>query len=108
MFFLLICIFFAYRNGLLAKQKGQNTVVWVIISIVAFFIAYIAGTLLMVALFYRGPIDPSARQALESFLTGNPIRVLSLMMSGIGGYLLIHYILSRMPDVPNSGNDGME
>lgn len=39
MFEFLLSVFCAYRNATLAKQKGQNTIVWGIITVILFFIA---------------------------------------------------------------------
>lgn len=96
----IFCIFLSYRNGVLAKRKGQNVAVWVLITFVAYFLAYIIGTLLITALFFRGPFT---QDALLDFMSANPVRLLSFSLAGVGGYLLIHYILERMPDM-NNGN----
>ena len=86
---------------MLAKEKGQNTIVWVIITIAAFFMAYIIGGLLAVLLFYRGPMEQAA---LEQFLSGEPLRVFFISVSGVGGYLLVRYILERMGNAQKGGD----
>lgn len=96
MFELGLSIFCSYRNAQLAKRKGQNTVIWVIITLVAFFISYLIGFMLMVGMFYRGPLE---QNALIAFMLDHPLLVVTIMFFGLGGYLLIRYILERMPDV---------
>lgn len=95
MFELGLSIFCSYRNAQLAKRKGQNTVIWVIITLVAFFISYMIGFMLMVGMFYRGPLE---QNALITFMIDHPLLVVTIMFFGLGGYLLIRYILEKMPD----------
>lgn len=92
---LLLSIFFAYRNAMLAKTKGQNTVVWVIITIVTFFLAYGIGGGILISILYKGPLE---RDTLISFLLNSPILLITILFFGVGGYLLIRYILEKMPD----------
>lgn len=96
MFELGLSIFCSYRNAQLAKRKGQNTVIWVIITLVAFFISYMIGFMLMVTMFYHGPLE---QNALIAFMLDHPLLVVTIMFFGLGGYLLIRYILEKMPDV---------
>lgn len=98
----IICAFLSYRNGLLAKRKGQNIVVWVLITVVAFFLAYVIGAFIVVALFYKGPFEQAA---LQAFMLENPLRVLTFMFAGIGGYMLIRRLLEKMPELPDRKND---
>jgi hypothetical protein len=93
--FVLLVVFLAYKNNLLAKRKGQNSIVWVFITILAFFIGEIIGGMIMLLLFYKGEYTI---EGLQAFMT-NPVRMLILPAAGMGGYLLIRYILERMPDV---------
>lgn len=94
MFELLLSIFCAYRNGQLAKQKGQNTVVWGIITVVAFFVTYSIGGGILVAIMYNGPMQP---EAISEYILARPVLSITLMFFGLGGYLLTRYILERMP-----------
>ncbi|HEY9177656.1 MAG TPA: hypothetical protein VIN07_08205 [Flavipsychrobacter sp.] len=94
MFELLLSIFCAYRNGQLAKQKGQNTVVWGIITVVAFFVTYSIGGGILVAIMYNGPMQP---EAISEYILARPVLGITLMFFGLGGYLLTRYILERMP-----------
>ena len=96
MFELLLSIFCSYRNAQLAKRKGQNSVVWVVITLAAFFVAYAIGAGIMVGALYKGPIEKTAMMA---FLESHPLLVVTIMFFGLGGYMLVRYILERMPDV---------
>ena len=92
---LIFCVYLSYRNALLAKRKGRNTVAWVLITLLAFFIGSAIGVAIVLSLFYNGPID---MEALQQFWLDNPLRELTSIFAGIGGYMLVKYFLDRMPD----------
>lgn len=96
MFELPLSIFCAYQNAKLAGRKGQNPVVWVFITMLMFFLAYGMGAGILVMIMYKGPIDPDA---LKIFLEQHPFMYVTVLFIGLGGYLLVRYILERMPDV---------
>ncbi len=100
MFELLLSIFCAYRNALLAKRKGQNVVVWVIITIVAFFLAYSIGGGILIAIMYRGPMEPAA---VSEYILSRPVLSITIMFFGLGGYLLTRYILEKMTGPEREG-----
>lgn len=100
MFELLLSIFCAYRNGQLAKQKGQNTVVWGIITVVAFFVTYSIGGGILVAIMYNGPMQP---EAISEYILTRPVLSITLMFFGLGGYLLTRYILEKMQNTKQGG-----
>lgn len=95
MFELLLAIFCSYRNAQLAKIKGQNTVVWVIITIALYFVFYTIGAAILIAIMYKGPWQQSA---LTDYLLNHSLMVVTFMFFGLGGYLLTRYILERMPN----------
>lgn len=97
MFELLLSIFLSYRNAQLAKAKGQNTIVWVILTLTAFFVAYIFGGVILFLILYKGPME---QRAVTEFLVSRPVLMVTFMFFGLGGYLLIRYILERMPNAP--------
>lgn len=99
MFELLLSIFCSYRNAQLAKRKGQNTIIWVIITMVAFFLSYFVGFMLMILIFYKGALEQTA---ILAFMFDRPLIVVTIMFFALGGYLLVRYILERMPDVKSS------
>lgn len=96
MFELLLSIFCSYRNAQLAKRKGQNTVVWVFITLVAYWICYSFGSALLIVATYKGPFEP---KAMVDFIYARPIMPITFMFMGLGGYLIIRYILEKMQDV---------
>lgn len=102
MFELLLSAFCAYSNAKLAMRKGQNTVIWAVITVVAFFMAYFVGSLVMILIFYKGSLttEPTemAKQ-MQAFLEERPMIVITIMFFGLGGYLLPRFLLERMKDV---------
>jgi hypothetical protein len=98
--------YFSYRNGLRARVKGYNKWVWGFITGVSYLLAELIGALIVVFYFCRNVInfdalgDPAynktATLAIQQALGDNPLRVLTISMFGIGGYLLIRYLLERM------------
>jgi hypothetical protein len=86
---------------MLARRKGQNTFVWVLITAVCFFLGTAIGVAIVLALFYRGPIT---MEALQAFWLDDPRREITGVFAGIGGYLLIKYLLDKMPDKPTSAS----
>ncbi len=100
MFELLLSIFCAYRNATLAKQKGQNTIVWGIITVIAFFITYSIGGGILVTIMYKGPMQP---EAISEYILSKPVLGVTLMFFGLGGYLVTRYILEKMQNVKKEG-----
>ncbi|XZF14109.1 hypothetical protein ACTHGU_20210 [Chitinophagaceae bacterium MMS25-I14] len=97
---ILIILYYAWRNSRRAQAKGQNGIVWGLITFVAFFFFEIAGTVLSVFFFYKGPMT---FDALQRYMQNLPaITAIFIFISGLGGYLLIRYILDRMPDKPQT------
>lgn len=92
----LLWIFLCYNNAQLAKRKGQNVAIWVVLTLIFAFLGYFLAALFMYGVFYRGPLDPVA---LADFFKASISRMLVLTGGGIGGYLLARYILERMQDV---------
>lgn len=96
MFELILCVFCSYQNAQVAKRKGQNTIVWGLITLAAYFIFYCIGAAILLAIMYKGPLD---QVALMDFMMSRPIMVITFIFFGLGGYLLVRYLLERMPDV---------
>lgn len=90
-----LSIFCSYRNALLAKRKGQNTVLWVFITMVVFWLFFSIGSALLIVVSYRGVLQP---EALISYINSKPLMPMAFMLFGLGGYLFIRYLLERMPD----------
>lgn len=59
------------------------------------------GAFVLVLLSYKGEYTISDMQAFME----TPVRSLIILFSGAGGYLLIRYILERMPDADQRNNN---
>jgi hypothetical protein len=89
-----LVVFLAWRNSLRARLKGQNSAVWVLITIFTYYFFEVIGFFAVFAFFYKGQPTP---EGVMSFVKNLPTStVVFIMVCGIGGYLLIRYILERM------------
>ena len=93
----ILAIILGYRNGLIAKRKSKSTILWVFLTVLGYFIGEVIGTALVAGFFYRGPMVP---KDLALFIWDDPTRSFFIFFSGLGGYLFIYYLLTRMPDKP--------
>lgn len=92
---LFLIVYLSYQNAQLAKQKGKNTIGWVIVTVVAMFMAGIVGAMLMM-IGYRGEVTQGA---VNAFMLQHPVKVITIQFMTLGGYLLIRYFLEKMPDI---------
>jgi hypothetical protein len=99
---LFLSIYFAYKNSLIAKAKGLNTVLWVFITILAFLFAEIIGVGLVMAFFYRGGNNP---EAVKEFLFSHPLQVVFIYFTAIGGCLFVRYVLENKRGVGEISED---
>ena len=110
LFDIVLLVFLAYKNFVRAKQKAQNAILWTVITVVSFLVAYFAGYFFVILFFCRDVVrfgqlasmDPKAKtevanQLVQAF-SANPLHLITVELFGVGGYLLIRYILDRMPD----------
>ncbi len=110
LFGLLLMIYLGYKNSLRAKLKGQNPTLWAVVTVVAYIATFVIGFGFVVANFCKDVINlnqfalldqkakEEAAQQLVGVLASNPLHFLTMEAFGIGGYLLIRYILERKPD----------
>lgn len=110
MFEIVLLGYLSYRNSVKAKIKGQNPVLWAFITVGAYLVALITGGMFVIFNFCKDAVnlnafsslDPKARQMasdqLMQALSGNTLHLLTIELFGIGGYLLVRYILDRKPD----------
>ena len=110
MFDLLLLGYLSYKNGVRAKRKGQNAVAWGLASAAAYIFFMMVGLMIVVFNFCKGAInidqmsstDANVRQAaaqqLLQVFAANPLHLFTVEIFGIGGYLLIRYILDKRPD----------
>ena len=109
-FDLVLLVYLTYKNSVRAKQKAQNAIVWSVITVVSVLVAYFIGAFFVVVTFFAHNVnvaqfnstDKKATDALmqqmsQAFAT-NPLHLITIEAFGLGGYLLIRYILNRMPD----------
>jgi hypothetical protein len=109
MFDIIIIGYLSYRNGVRAKTKGQNPVIWGLATFVAYVITMMIGIMVVIANFCKDTINlaqfssldlksrEAARQQLIQVFQGNPLHMLTIQLFGVGGYLLVRYILDRKP-----------
>jgi len=99
--YLILIGFLASKIRNLARRKGLNTFLWVVLMLVAWLFAGSIGSLFGMA--YQG-IDIMAIKQTKD-LTDLPLseqRILLLfnLFFAFGGFLLIRYILEKKPDLP--------
>ncbi len=100
--------FLASRNGARAKLKMKSFGLYAFLTVISFIVGQIIGGLLVIFLFCRDLIHipivntPAAMaQFQEEFnqaFEQNPFHSLTIELFGIGGYLLIRYIIEQFPE----------
>jgi len=109
MFEIILLSYLSWRNSVRAKLKSQNPVAWAFYTVIAFFIAMIIGFYIVIFNFCKGEINinqfssmdaktrAALQQQLETILANNPLHMVTIDLFGIGGYLLIRYLIDRKP-----------
>jgi uncharacterized membrane protein len=110
MFDLILLGYLSYRNGIKAKQKDQNAIAWGLATAAAYIICMLIGFFFVVYNFCKDDInmnqlsslDVKAREAaaqrLMQVFANNQLHLITIEMFGVGGYLIVRYILDRKPD----------
>lgn len=110
MFVIILLVYLAFRNSARAKAKGLNGILWAGITVLSFFTTLFIGCMIVVFNFCADKVnldllastDPETRamvtKQLADALNSNPLHSLTIELFGIGGYLLIRYILDRKPE----------
>jgi len=88
---IIIILIFCFTNARLAKQKGLNSLNWVLITIAAIVGGMFIGSFIAV-LGYRGSLD---MKSIQNYLFDNPVKVLTFYAMEIGGGLLVRYVLDK-------------
>lgn len=92
MYFFLIALAVVY-NARVARNIGQSGILWGFITLVSFILCQsILGAILVVSLYKGVP----TRTGIQAFLEGNPLTAFTIMLFGVGGALIIHYVLEQM------------
>lgn len=110
MFEIIPLAYFSYRNGIRARMKGESPLLWGLITAVTYFVGMMVGMFIVIIYFCKDVInleqfsslDTKAREAatqklLDAF-NANPLHITTVILFGIGGYLLIRFILDRKPN----------
>ena len=104
----LVAIILAFSNGQRAAAKGYNRALWTFLSVLAFVVLESFAGVLMLLVLYRAQLRAAPLQMMEiaKEFSANMdwTRSTLLLAIGFGGYLLIRYILERMPQ--NTTSDG--
>lgn len=110
MFDTILIGYLSYRNGMRAKIKGQNPWIWGVATFVAYLVTMMIGIMVVILNFCKDTIDlarfssldpkaqEAARQQLIAVFEAHPLHMLTIEMFGVGGFLLVKYILDRKPD----------
>jgi hypothetical protein len=110
MFDIILLSYLTYKNGARAKLKGQNPILWGFITTCAYLIAMVTGGMIVIFNFCKECVsmnqlssaDPGSRQEaskqLIAALSANQLHLVTIELFGVGGYLLVRYILDRKPD----------
>jgi hypothetical protein len=92
MFFLFLLGILVYLNSNLAKKKGLSPVLWGVITVVAFFAAFMVLGTIYVSLIYNGQYT---REAMMTYFESRPLVGYTIILLGVGGTLLVRFILER-------------
>ena len=110
MFDLILLGFLSYKNGIKAKVKGQNAIAWGLATTAAYIVCMLIGFFVVVYNFCKDEINLSqlssldvkareaAAQRLMQVFEANQLHLITIELFGVGGYLIVRYILDRMPD----------
>jgi hypothetical protein len=110
MFELLIAILLGINNGSRARMKGQNPGLWIFITVICMIITEVMGMFIVLLFFNHGVVDlhalsranPSSMdqftQQVADLFYNDVSHSAFILLCSFGGYLLIRYILERMPD----------
>ena len=92
-----------------AKQKEQNPILWGGLTIVLFLMTSFIGIIIVFMSILKDTLDINkvnaqdqkyARELAEQVsqaILANPIHSITILVFGLGGYLLVRYILEKKP-----------
>lgn len=114
-------MFLAFRNGMRARLKGLNGIGWGMLTIVMFTIGFFIGSLITFFAIFRDTLDMNRMEKdkdaytkelmpqIQDAFVNNPIHSLTIFMCGLGGYLLVRYILEKKKPLKQpEGNNGIQ
>jgi hypothetical protein len=109
MFEIILLAYLSFRNGVRAKLKGLNSVAWALYTAIAFFFMMFFGTFIVIVYFCRDVVDirsfstldmksrDAAMLQLQQVIVTHPLHYATIALFGIGGYLLVRYLIERKP-----------
>ena len=114
-FGLILISIFAFSNASLARVKEKNAILWAFITVALFIVGCMAGMMFVLLTFCRNLVDLNrmatmtdkvARDAysqqvavsLQQDFISNPLHSITVLLFGVGGFLLARYILESTPD----------
>ena len=111
MFEIFFLIYLGYRNSIRAKTKGLNGLVWAVYTGLSYMTAYVIGMTFVYMVALRSkiviPADPTkaqyqdvAHQLTQEFVA-NPLLLFTVYFFGIGGFLLIRFVIDQKPGKPD-------
>lgn len=110
---IILLIFFASKNAARARMKDQNAYLWGFLTILLFFIFEMIGTMFVLVLFCKdllkyliqlsASVNPLSgreqfNQRFVEAMAANPLHMITIMLFGMAGYLIVRYILERKPN----------
>lgn len=107
MLILILIGYLIYRNCRIAKDKGKNVFLWGVLTFVAIFFTEVIGMFLLVAFFYPEYLavqNIEKSQELAAAISNNMLHSIFILFCGVGGYLLIRYILEQSKGNSVTGN----
>lgn len=101
----LLLFILIYTNSRLATKRGRNSIAWGIITLVGYLIiGGLAGAIYLL-FSYKGAINQQAVQDYVIKAQQDPIKHITIVMLGVGGGLLMRFILEKLPPLKTNGNN---
>ena len=88
---ILIFVVFGILNGRLALRLGLKVPFWVLMTILGTIGGFFV-TAIVVAINYKGTANV---KEVQDFFTNNPLKMLTMLAGGVGGALLVRYIMEH-------------
>jgi len=108
---ILILLLLTVKTANRAHVKGQIPWLWVLINLILFFVFIMIGAFVVFMFFYSNYFDVSRlgntndleyrkqfAQQIGVDFAQHPLRGVTVMLFGVGGYMLVRFILNTMPD----------
>lgn len=104
-----LLIYLTFKNSTEAKLKDLNPYLYGALTVIMFLFGEFIGFALVVLVFQRGEIDfakaqlderyrdQAAAQIAQSLYT-NPLNIASMLVIAFGGYLIVRYMIERVPE----------